>query len=49
MPLSGKNITVNRLSDVYLMYAECLLETTNDITTALEYINKVRERWALPL
>lgn len=46
--LSGRNVTVNRLSDVYLMYAECLLEEDN-IQGALDYINEVRARWALVL
>ncbi len=47
---SGKNITINRLSEVYLLYAECLLKGTNvNVTTALEYINKIRARWGLVL
>ncbi|MFR9519394.1 MAG: RagB/SusD family nutrient uptake outer membrane protein [Rikenellaceae bacterium] len=45
---SGKNITINRLSEVYLLYAECMLEK-GDVTTALEYINKIRKRWGLVL
>ncbi len=45
--LSGKNIVVNRLSDVYLMYAECLLKADHDIDGALFYINAVRSRWAV--
>lgn len=45
---SGRNITLNRLADVYLMYAECLIRN-NDIEGALSYINKVRARWALQL
>ncbi len=45
---SGKNVTVNRLADVYLMYAECLIET-GDITNALYYMNLIRDRWALVL
>ncbi len=47
-PRSGKNVTVNRLSDVYLMYAECLLQG-GDIQGALDYINDVRKRWGLVL
>ncbi|MFR9543079.1 MAG: RagB/SusD family nutrient uptake outer membrane protein, partial [Rikenellaceae bacterium] len=45
---SGMNIMVNRLSEVYLMYAECLIEK-NDIPAALQYINAIRERWGLIL
>ncbi len=48
---SGKNVILNRLSDVYLMYAECQLELYGDagVTKALEYINYVRARWGLVL
>ncbi len=45
---SGKNIIVNRLSEVYLLYAEVLLEEGN-VSGAQEYINKIRERWGLRL
>jgi len=45
---SGKNVTVNRLADVYLMYAECLIKRGN-IDGALDAINTVRERWGLQL
>ena len=45
---SGKNVTVNRLADVYLMQAECLIKT-GDVAGALELINAVRHRWALIL
>ncbi|TGV02970.1 RagB/SusD family nutrient uptake outer membrane protein [Flavivirga rizhaonensis] len=45
---SGKNIVVNRLADVYLMQAECLIKT-GDVAGALEHINAVRHRWALRL
>lgn len=45
---SGKNVTLNRLADVYLMYAECLIKK-GDIDGALFNINKVRARWALEL
>jgi len=45
---SGKNVVVNRLSDVYLMYAECLLKT-GDRDGAIQYINEVRKRWGLVL
>ncbi|KXX66597.1 RagB/SusD family nutrient uptake outer membrane protein [Flammeovirga sp. SJP92] len=33
-----------RLSDVYLMYAEAVLEGESNINTAIEYIDKVRSR-----
>ncbi len=45
---SGKNVVVNRLGEVYLMLAECLIQE-DDITGALSYINEVRARWALQL
>ncbi len=37
------NFPLIRLADVYLMYAECKNEL-DDQTTAVEYINKVRQR-----
>lgn len=43
---SGKNLVVNRLADVYLMYAECLVQK-GDFAGAREYINAVRSRWGL--
>lgn len=47
---SGKNVVVNRLADVYLMYAECMLRKSDpDVTEALKYMNLVRDRWALQL
>ncbi|MFR9500482.1 MAG: RagB/SusD family nutrient uptake outer membrane protein [Rikenellaceae bacterium] len=45
---SGKNITVSRLADVYLMYAECMI-AENNLTEALKYMNLIRQRWALQL
>ncbi len=36
-----------RLSDIYLIYAEALLQSRNDNVGALEWINKVRERVGL--
>ncbi|WP_075590543.1 RagB/SusD family nutrient uptake outer membrane protein [Labilibacter marinus] len=45
---SGKNVVVNRLGEVYMMMAECLMKTGNT-QGALDYINDVRERWALQL
>ncbi|WP_075589938.1 RagB/SusD family nutrient uptake outer membrane protein [Labilibacter marinus] len=41
---SGINIRLIRLSDVYLMYAEALLEGSGDYTTALNYVDDVRRR-----
>ncbi len=41
---SGINQRLMTLSDVYLMYAECLVETGGSTTTVLEYINKLRYR-----
>ncbi|ANQ47444.2 RagB/SusD family nutrient uptake outer membrane protein [Flammeovirga sp. MY04] len=46
---SGKNITVNRLADVYLMYAEAQLKGNGNVEEALKYINRIRHRWALRL
>ena len=47
---SGKNVIVNRLADVYLMYAECMLRKDNpDVEEALKYMNLIRDRWALEL
>jgi len=40
---SGVNYRLIRLADVYLMYAECMIET-GDLTEAVKYINRVRER-----
>ncbi|MBE0392828.1 RagB/SusD family nutrient uptake outer membrane protein [Flavobacterium sp. PL002] len=45
---SSKNFIVHRLSEVYLMQAECLIKT-GDINGALALINKVRARWGLVL
>ena len=45
--LSALNVHIIRLADVYLMYAEACAET-NDLGTALEYVNKVRTRAANP-
>lgn len=38
------NVRVMRLSDVYLMYAECLIEGANGTGTPEQYINRVRDR-----
>lgn len=45
---SGKNLTLNRLAEVYLMRAECSIQT-GDIEGALDDMNAVRERWGLQL
>ncbi|MDG1803552.1 RagB/SusD family nutrient uptake outer membrane protein [Flavicella sp.] len=45
---SSKNIVLNRLSDVFLMQAECLIKT-GDVDSALELINDIRKRWGLVL
>lgn len=45
--MSALNVHIIRLADVYLMYAEACAET-NDLGTALEYVNKVRTRAANP-
>lgn len=41
---SGINIRLIRLSDVYLMYAEAVLEGTGNVSEALTYVEKVRKR-----
>lgn len=49
---SGINARVIRLADIYLLYAECLIEGgTNDngVNEALKYINRIRHRSALQL
>jgi hypothetical protein len=45
---SSKNFIINRLSDVYLMQAECLIIAGN-VSGALSLINKIRARWGLVL
>lgn len=40
---SGVNIRIIRLADIYLMYAECLIEDGN-LKDATLYINKIRKR-----
>lgn len=37
-----------RLADLYLLYAECLNESEGPTATAMSYVNKVRERAAIP-
>ena len=41
---SGINFRHIRLADVYLMYAEAVLEASGDVATAIEFIDKVRSR-----
>ncbi|PKQ61458.1 hypothetical protein BZG02_15655 [Labilibaculum filiforme] len=43
---SGKNVTVNRLAEVYLNYAECLIHK-GDVSGALNMMNAIRARWGL--
>ncbi|WP_282035597.1 RagB/SusD family nutrient uptake outer membrane protein [Saccharicrinis aurantiacus] len=43
------NVVMNRLSDVYLMKAECELLGNNNVTEALKLINAIRDRWGLLL
>lgn len=45
---SGKNHVVNRLAEVYLMLAECQIQT-GDIPGALASMNAIRTRWGLQL
>lgn len=37
-----------RLADLYLLYAEALIESDKDLSTAKNYIDKVRERAGIP-
>ena len=46
---SGKNVIMNRLADVYLMYAEAVLKGDNNISGAIDLINPIRQRWGLQL
>jgi hypothetical protein len=50
-PRSGVNYRVIRLADVYLMYAEALIQggTGGNVEEAMKYINRVRHRSALQL
>ncbi|MEM8899934.1 MAG: RagB/SusD family nutrient uptake outer membrane protein, partial [Bacteroidota bacterium] len=41
---SGINFRHIRLADVYLMYAEAVLNATGDVNTALDFIDRVRSR-----
>ncbi|MBU2950832.1 RagB/SusD family nutrient uptake outer membrane protein [Tamlana agarivorans] len=44
---SGINFRHIRLADVYLMYAEAVLESTGNVSEAIKYIDMVRERAAV--
>ncbi|MDN5211755.1 RagB/SusD family nutrient uptake outer membrane protein [Fulvivirgaceae bacterium BMA12] len=46
---SGVNVRVIRLADVYLMYAESLIQGSGNVEEAMTYINRVRHRSALQL
>ena len=41
---SGINFRHIRLADVYLMYAEAVVNASGDFTTAIEYIDMIRDR-----
>ncbi|SEL39173.1 RagB/SusD family nutrient uptake outer membrane protein [Parapedobacter koreensis] len=41
---NGNNWIELRLADIYLLYAEALVRTGGDKTTALSYVNDIRER-----
>ncbi|WP_271784145.1 RagB/SusD family nutrient uptake outer membrane protein [Aquimarina algiphila] len=45
---SGKNVTINRLSEVLLNLAECYIQQGR-LQDAITEINKIRSRWALEL
>ncbi len=46
---SGKNVTLNRLAEVYINMAECIIKTDGKLEHALKYINDIRSRWGLIL
>ena len=41
---NGNNWIELRLADIYLLYAEALVRTNGNKSTALEYLNKIRQR-----
>ncbi|MBC9796423.1 RagB/SusD family nutrient uptake outer membrane protein [Sinomicrobium weinanense] len=41
---AGKNEVIFRLADFYLLYAEALVQSSGDPSTALHYLNLVRQR-----
>lgn len=46
---SSKNMVLFRLSDVYLMQAECFIAKGGKTQEAIDLINKIRSRWGLKL
>lgn len=44
---SGKNVVLNRLPEVYLLQAECIIQTGGNIQEALDLVNAIRQRWGL--
>lgn len=47
-PGSAMNLQYLSLRDIYLLYAECLAED-NNLSGAMEYVNKIRERASNPV
>lgn len=47
-PGSAMNLQYLSLRDIYLLYAECLAED-NNLSGAMEYVNKIRERASRPI
>ncbi len=45
---NGKNVVVNKLSEVMINYAECMIYK-GQIQDALDMLNKIRRRWGLVL
>ncbi len=41
---NGNNWIDLRLADIYLLYAEALVRTGGDQTTAIDYVNRIRQR-----
>lgn len=46
---SEKNVTLNRLAEVYINQAECILKTNGNTQDAIDLLNDVRSRWGLVL
>jgi len=46
---SGKNVTILRLPEAYINYAECLIKTGGRTQEAIDAINEVRKRWDIEL
>jgi hypothetical protein len=47
--MSGNDMPIFRLADIYLMKAEAIMRGTGNIATAMELVNKVRARAKAPL